>query len=103
MTINEYSISPFELNKLLQNKEKIQLIDVRTPEKHAIFNIGGKLIPFDELPNRLDELPQDQLIITYCTSGGRSMMALQFLLSKGFTLVKSLDGGVTAWQREIKD
>ena len=96
--MNEYLISPQELNEKLKNNEDIQLIDVRTPEKHQAFNIGGKLIPADELPNRLHELDPNQLIVTYCTSGGRSMHALQVLVNAGFKLVKSLDGGMTAWQ-----
>lgn len=98
--MNNYLISPSELKKLLENKE-IQLIDVRTQEKHQTFNIGGKLIPFEELPNRLNELDQQRPIVTYCTSGGRSMRALEFLVHAGFSQVKSLDGGVTAWQKEF--
>ncbi|MBV9575398.1 MAG: rhodanese-like domain-containing protein [Gammaproteobacteria bacterium] len=96
--MNEYIISPCELKKSLENNADIQLLDVRTPEKHANYNIGGKLIPLSELPQRLDELDPNKLIITYCTSGGSSMTALQLLVNAGFKLVKSLDGGMTAWR-----
>lgn len=100
LEMNNYLISTQELKKLLQNKEDLQLVDVRTPEKHQLFNIGGKLLPFEELPHRLNELDPTKPIVTYCTSGGKSMRALQFLLTSGFKLVKSLDGGITAWQNE---
>ncbi len=96
--MNQYIISPCELKKSLENSEDIQLIDVRTPEKHAHFNIGGKLIPLSELPHRLDELDPHTPIVTYCTSGGSSMTALQLLLNSGFESVKSLEGGMTAWR-----
>jgi rhodanese-related sulfurtransferase len=102
MNLNQYVISPHELNELLKNNNTIQLIDVRTLEKHAAFNIGGKLIPYDEIMIRLHEISPDQPIVTYCTSGGRSMMALQLLLSAGFLSVKSLDGGMLAWQKMIE-
>lgn len=101
MTLNQYLISPLELQERLKKNEKIQLIDVRTPEKHAAFNIGGKLIPFDELTIRLHEIPFNQPIVTYCTSGGRSMMALKLLLNAGYQSVKSLDGGMQAWKNII--
>jgi len=100
-TMKEYVITPQELKELMQTSEPLQLVDVRTPEKHQAFNIGGKLIPLDELPDHLDELERDKLVVTYCTSGGRSMNALMYLMSVGFTRVKSLDGGMTRWQQEL--
>lgn len=99
--MNDYIITPDELKEMLDNNEEIELIDVRTQDKHAVFNIGGKLIPSEELPERLNEIDSNKLVVTYCTSGGRSMMALKYLLSVGFTAVKSLEGGMTAWQRDI--
>lgn len=100
--MNEYIITPQELKDKLDAGDAIELIDVRTPDKHASYNIGGKLIPLEELPMRLNEIDRDKPIITYCTMGGRSMRALQYLMSEGFTDIKSLDGGMTRWQEEIK-
>jgi sulfur-carrier protein adenylyltransferase/sulfurtransferase len=99
--VQEYIIFPQELNELMKNNADIQLVDVRTIEKHDAFNIGGKHIPTAELPDRFNELDPAKPVITYCTSGGNSMRALQFLLSVGFRNVKSLEGGMTAWQRDI--
>lgn len=99
--MQEYIIFPQELNELMKNNADIQLVDVRTIEKHLAFNIGGKHIPTAELPDRFNELDPGKPVITYCTSGGNSMRALQFLLSVGFKQVKSLEGGMTAWQNDI--
>jgi adenylyltransferase/sulfurtransferase len=96
--MNAYIITPEELKELLAANANIQLIDVRTAEKHEIFNIGGKLIPTQELPERLHELDPNKPTVTYCTMGGNSMRALQYLLSVGFKDVRSLDGGMTLWQ-----
>lgn len=98
MTTNPYEISPTELKSLLDEGKDIQLIDVRTLAKHQDYNIGGMHIPSDELPMRLNEISKAKPIVTYCTSGGRSMRALEFLLSAGFADVKSLAGGVTLWK-----
>lgn len=99
MNANPYLITPYELHEILKNNQEIQLIDVRTSEKHHTYNIGGKLIPMSELPLRFNELDSSKPVVTYCTSGGNSMRALEFLLSVGFQSVKSLDGGMTAWQQ----
>lgn len=96
--MRDFIITTSELNRLLIQNAELQLVDVRTIEKHNAFNIGGKHIPTAELPDRINELDPDKLVVTYCTSGGNSMRALQFLLSAGFKSVKSLDGGMTAWQ-----
>ena len=76
---------------------ELELVDVRTLEKHQAFNIGGKHIPFEEMPQRFHELDKNKVIITYCTSGNRSMRALLYLQSLGFDKVRSLSGGMTAW------
>lgn len=99
--MNQYMISPRELRALMQDKADIQLVDVRALDKHLAFNIGGKHIPTSELSDRFNELDPAKMVVTYCTSGGNSMRALQFLLSAGFSSVKSLDGGMTAWQEEM--
>ena len=100
--MNEYLISPKELQTLLMTNADIQLIDVRTADKHQDFNIGGQLIPTQTLPEHIHELDPNKLTITYCTRGGNSMRALQYLVSIGFKQVKSLDGGMTRWREEIE-
>lgn len=99
--MQEYLITPVELKQLLEMNADLQLVDVRTPEKHDAFNIGGTLIPSEELLTRVNELDPNKLVITYCTMGGRSMRALQLLVGAGFKHVKSLDGGMTRWQEEM--
>lgn len=94
----EYIITSFELNELLRKNSDFQLVDVRTVDKHVAYNIGGKHIPMAELSDRFNELDPEKLVVTYCTSGGNSLRALQLLLSVGFKTVKSLDGGMTAWR-----
>jgi len=51
-----------------------------------IFGIETKNIPIDKLPNYLDELPKDKLIVCFCSSGTRSAWAYIYLFSKGFNV-----------------
>lgn len=94
------TISPSELKKRLQNKDKnIVLLDVREPYEHAEKNIPNSiLIPLGTLPKRVKELEpyKDKEIIVYCRSGNRSGQACDYLQKLGFK-VANLEGGMLAW------
>lgn len=63
------------------------LLDVRTAVEFASDAIPNAInIPLDELATRLDELPADTTIITYCSSGNRSGQAAQLLRDQGFVI-----------------
>jgi rhodanese-related sulfurtransferase len=84
--------------------EKINLIDVRQPEEHAEFNIGGILLPLGNIMSMQIEAIEDlrdQEVICYCRSGQRSMQATMMLETMGFTNVKNLAGGMLGWGREM--
>lgn len=92
------TISPDALHQKITAGDAILLIDVRSPEEHASFNIGGKLIPLSELQARASELNPEDDIIVYCLSGMRSASAVEILNSMNFKSVKSLAGGLKAWK-----
>jgi len=75
------------------------LLDVRQPDEWADYHIAGTtLIPLDQLPNRLNELPKDKEIVVVCHSGNRSAQGRDVLRNAGFTQVSSMAGGLVAWQ-----
>ena len=77
------------------------VLDVRTQEEWDDFHIPGtKLIPLDELRERLTEVPRDQDIIVVCRSGNRSQEGRNILLDAGFESVTSMDGGVSDWRNK---
>jgi rhodanese-related sulfurtransferase len=60
-------ISQEAAGRALLNGE-VLVLDVRTPEEYRFSHAPGALnIPLRELEQRLDELPRDRPIITYCT------------------------------------
>lgn len=92
------TISCEDLHQKLTTGEDIVLVDVRSPQEHADFNIGGKLIPLSELQIRAGELNSEDDIVVYCLSGMRSASAVEILNSMNFNSVRSLAGGLKAWQ-----
>lgn len=94
LDLKKYAIAPMQLETYLQ-AENITLVDVRSAQEHAEYNIGGKLIPLAELTQRLHELETNHTIILYCYSGKRSIEALNVLLDAGFASVKYLLHGIS--------
>lgn len=96
-------ITATELKKMLDNGEKVQLIDVRQPDEYAFAKIdGAKLIPLGEIVKRMDELDDSQLAIIQCKAGGRSAQAIQALQRAGYKgELKNLRGGITAWSNDV--
>ncbi|HXR37549.1 MAG TPA: molybdopterin-synthase adenylyltransferase MoeB [Terracidiphilus sp.] len=77
------------------------LLDVREPYEVQIAQIGGTVIPQNDVPNRLAEIPRDREIVVHCRSGARSQRIAEFLKQSGYTQVANLAGGILAWSDEI--
>ena len=74
-------------------------LDVRTQEEWNEFHApNSTLIPLDQLPARLSELPKGREIVVVCRSGNRSQQGRDILLNAGFTQVTSMAGGLTEWR-----
>jgi len=89
------------LDKKETNNDGFLLLDVREPYEYQIAQIGGLLIPQNDLPNRLGELDKSREIVIHCRSGVRSQRAAELLKQNGFQKVSNLAGGILAWSDEI--
>jgi adenylyltransferase/sulfurtransferase len=94
-------LSVKELKKRMDAGESLFILDVREPFEYRIANIGGKLIPQNEVPERIGEIDRNQEIIVQCKSGGRSQRIAEFLKQSGFANVANLAGGILAWSDEV--
>ena len=90
-----------EFKRRLDAGEDVFLLDVREPYEYQIAQIGGKLIPQNDVPQRLAEIPRDREIVVQCRSGARSQKIAEFLKQSGYTQVANLAGGILAWSDEI--
>lgn len=93
--LKERSNMKVKLTDMLNMVEegKAVLIDIRTKEEFEAWNMGfTKNIPLNELPNRLNELPKDKLIITACPHNDRSNMARMYLTMQGYNAKYLSDG-----------
>jgi len=88
----EMKASARELVDLLQEGEA-QLVDIRFKEEYEAWHMGaGTNIPLNELPNRLNELDKDKVIVTACPHKDRAIIAMAYLRTKGYQTMYLKDG-----------
>ena len=95
-------ISVQELQRKRDTGESFTLIDVREPHEVEIVSIEGAThIPLGELEDRLPQLDESAAYVMHCKLGGRSAKATRLMLKHGFSNVKNVMGGITAWAKEV--
>jgi adenylyltransferase/sulfurtransferase len=90
-----------ELKRRIDAGEDVYILDVREPYEYRIAQIGGKLIPQTDVPNRLAEIDRNREVIVQCRSGVRSQRIAEYLKQQGYPRVVNLAGGILAWADEI--
>jgi rhodanese-related sulfurtransferase len=91
-----------DLKKLIQDGLEVQIVDVRTEKEYNKGHIkGAKLIPVDDIRQRLDELDKEKKTVLHCRTSYRSYLAYRILKNNGFKDVKNLNGSYWSWTRKI--
>ena len=95
---DQFEVHVDELKKIIDEKRKITLLDVREYGEYEICKLqDSTLIPLGEITSRANELDSADEIIVYCHHGMRSLQAARILKGMGFKKVKNLAGGIDAW------
>ena len=95
------TITPRQLHDRLQQGERLQLLDVRTPAEHEEIHVPGvQLAPLDRLDaQRAGEkgCAKNQPVFLLCRSGSRAKQAAEKLEKSGYTQCCVVEGGTMAW------
>ena len=90
----KHKLSIDEFTELLKTRD-IDVIDVRSKKENDLFGFSfANNIPLNELPERINEIPKDKMVILLCSAGTRGAMAYLFLQTAGFENVKILDAAI---------
>ncbi len=96
------SITAIALHQKIVDKENFQLIDVREPEEHEAFNLGGILIPLSDVVHNQALISRVMPVVFYCRKGIRSQIAIERLQQKfDFDNLINLIGGTEAWKKQF--
>ena len=79
------------------------LVDLRSPletdyKKFAVPEV--RYIPFEEIGERMTEIPRDRPVILADSVGLRSKDAVKYLMDQGFTNLANLNGGILDWEHD---
>jgi len=97
-----WEITPRQLKEKMDAGNGLVLLDVREPQEWEIAHLeGARLIPQNDLPERMHELDSADEIVVYCHSGVRSARAVNLLRDAGFRRLKNLRGGISAWAQTV--
>ena len=74
------------------------LLDVREQWEWNEHHVPGAVhIPMQQVPSRLEEIPEDRDVYVYCKVGGRSARVVDYLRRHGRERAANVSGGIDAW------
>ena len=92
------NLTPGEASSLVDQREDLYLLDVRTLGEYQQVRINGaQLIPIGQLVKRLAEVPKNRPVLVYCAVGSRSAQVVNYLARKGYPELYNLYGGIYSW------
>ncbi|MBN4076571.1 rhodanese-like domain-containing protein [Gemmatimonas aurantiaca] len=90
-----------EVHSAIERGENVLLLDVRTQGEFEVGRVAEvfALIPYDELLENIDLLPEDKesYIYVICRSGRRSAIGTNVLRNIGYSHTYNVIGGMNAW------
>ncbi len=94
------NVSVSDLNWAMSTSDEFTILDVRTPgelsqgyvEKAVNMDVNNS-----NFRSEAASLDKDKTVYVYCRSGIRSQNASKILIELGFSDVRNVEGGFTAW------
>ncbi len=90
-----------EVQKAINEKKDVILLDVRTPEEYRRGKIDGSInISVENIPDQIiSAIPdKNRTIYAYCLSGSRSDVAVAMMKQLGYTNAFSMTSGLLMWR-----
>lgn len=86
-----------EIKRRIEAGEEFTLLDVRTEQEFKSKHLNNAVhVYVGDLPERLDKVPGERPITTFCGSGQRAIIAASILKKSGFDLVEDCLGSMEA-------
>ena len=87
--------------KTYLGKEEVQIVDVRGKTEFEEGHVeAAENVFVGTLPQNLDKISKEKLVVIHCQSGDRSAIAYSVLRRNGFNNVKNYSGGMKEWREK---
>lgn len=95
-----YSIRQIDALKRQLKEGNTVLIDVREPSEYRAGHIDGAInIPLRSLAQNRDQIPRDQPVVLYCSTGYRTGMGVMALHLLGYGNVQGFPPSYEGWKQ----
>ncbi len=95
-------LTPQQVHDRLHGPDAPLLLDVREDWEVATAAVAEAVhIPMNQLPGRVNELPDDRPIACLCHTGVRSLHVALWLEANGYDDVINVAGGIDAWSATV--
>src|SRR5574342_529733 len=101
MPADFYMIDAAAAQQQIENAKPF-VLDVRETAEMAKGKLAGSVnIPIRDLTKMISKLPESKMapILTYCQVGYRGGMSVTLLRMWGYTNVRTIKGGLDAWEK----
>lgn len=86
-----------QIRERIAQNEKFTILDVRKEEEFERGHLKGALnVYLGHVLDRLDDIPRDRPVVTFCGSGQRAIIAASLLKKHGYTDVENCLGSMSA-------
>ena len=96
-----YRVDSNEASQMLEAEPgNTVVVDVRRDDEWVTGHISGAIhVPIDDLPGRMDEVPQDRRVLFICAAGVRSGLACEIAASMGYDTEQlyNIEDGAPLW------
>ncbi len=87
------TIPIWEVDHYINYDSNIMIIDLRSQSSYRQSHIRGAVnLPYEDMDQWVSSLPQDKLLIFYCSRGGQSMIVCRNLEQAGYNVVNIANG-----------
>ncbi|MFO7258718.1 MAG: rhodanese-like domain-containing protein [Bacteroidota bacterium] len=78
-------------------------MDVREKYEYDIVNLGGELLPLNEIESLASKIDRNRKVVVHCKTGGRSAQAIRTLEERfGYTNLYNLRAGIMGYIEEVQ-
>lgn len=98
MALEQADVIDIDTFNMLRARPDVQVVDLRGAAEYKAGHVAGAEHVFvGTLPQHLDQISRDKLVVIHCQGGDRATIGYSLLRANGFTNVKNYSASMNEW------